>query len=234
MNDNISPQEYVIENFVPKNQLTIFSGDKCVGKTTLMASMIHALSTGSRFMGQETSKQECYLLTIEGEEHIGRMILAHDLATGIKSEHHYDTCALNLDTNADVGELYKTLTSIVGRSDNKNITVFIDGLLHYISDFGESAATCKATFSNLKDLLDHNPTVTIIATAYPDPAAGKIIAGSHALTAHASTIYSLGIHGGNMEVISEKVRFNASPVHCAEVSIYGDPSNYTDAQYLKY
>ena len=232
--NEIPKRKFVINDCVPKNQLTIFAGNDRSGKTTLTAGMVHALSTGRDFAGLETSKQVCYLLTSEGGDYLKQMITAHNLAIGGGSEYTYNDMIIDLTTEKGLLCLKTVLVENRANNDGRDISIFFDNFQHFFNGHEKNGGKCVSVLGELNQLLKQFPEATFIATAYSDTFTNKEVVGSIAFVQHSSTIYHIGIFNKELVISPRKTRFHTPPKRAVPIGIYGDPSNHTDAQYLKY
>ena len=122
------------------------------------------------------------------------------------------------------------------RVNNKgrDITIFFDNFQHFFNGHEKNGGKRISVLRGLNQLLKQFPEATFIATAYSDWDAGKAVAGSIVFEQHSSTIYRIGIYNRELTISPRKVRFHTPPKREVPIGIYGDPSNHTDAQYLKY
>lgn len=64
--------EWIVENLIPKDQITIFAGDGGVGKTSIWIHFAACLSTGKPlFFEQETHRKELSIVYFSGEDPTG-------------------------------------------------------------------------------------------------------------------------------------------------------------------
>ena len=232
--NELPEREFVIDDCVPKNQLTIFAGNDRSGKTTLIAGMIHGLSTGRDFIGLQTSKQACYLLTSEGGDYLKQMITAHNLAIGGGFEYTCNDMVIDLTTEKGLLSLQAVLAENRVNNKGRDITIFFDNFQHFFNGHEKNGGKCISVLGGLNQLLKRFPEATFIATAYSDWHADKTVVGSPVLVQHSSTIYRIEIYNKKLTISPRKVRFHTPPKREVPIGIYGDPSNHTDAQYLKY
>ena len=232
--NEIPKRKFVINDCVPKNQLTIFAGEDRSGKTTLTAGMVHALSTGRDFAGLETSKQVCYLLTSEGGDYLKQMITAHNLALGGGFEYICNDKIIDLTTEIGLLHLKTVLVENRANNDGRDISIFFDNFQHFFNGHEKNGGKCVSVLGELNQLLKQFPEATFIATAYSDWNANKVVAGSIVFVQHSRTIYRIGMYNKKLSITPSKVQFHTPPERTIPVGIYGDPRNHTDTQYLKY
>lgn len=61
--------EWIVENLIPKNQVTIFAGDGGVGKTSIWVHIVAKLSTGEPlFFEKETNRKPMKIIYFSGED----------------------------------------------------------------------------------------------------------------------------------------------------------------------
>lgn len=87
--EEIPPQEWIVDELIPANVCTLFNGEAGVGKSTITQQMLMSVSIGEPFLGYKTLKCPTLFITCEDDENVIRRrgaLIAEHLGYDLRDE----------------------------------------------------------------------------------------------------------------------------------------------------
>ena len=183
MTNNISERKFVVQNLIPANSLTVFTGDVCVGKTTNMVSLSHSLATGTNFAGLQTEKQHCHLLAPEGKADTNQIFVACNKSIQDGGDCRIYDMLIKINTEVGIAQIKSLLLLNAAENDREPITIFIDNADLFVEHSDSFSRDYGEMMRALRQLLREHPEVSFVVSIH----SGE----SPALMPHADGMYKL-------------------------------------------